>query len=414
LTLAKDNVIDVLGVANRFSVEGLKVLCVNFLSRSVTVNTVCALFDSIPFAVAESKALQFIAENAVEVLATPGFTRLQPHSVLTIVKCDTLAIEEVELFKAVLQWGKAELDRQLKQSVEKSKQNLPTGSSKSTVSSSSVSSGDRAAAAMTLSASKQNSGSTADKSDSPSARITLASVLSNVIPLIRFPLMSLQEFATHVAGSGLLSPQQSLQVFSYLGLPQDKRENATMSFPCKERERSASRWQLKLVTAGQLQDKDMTYTNVGATAGDYPVAIGNVEFKRGVHCWQATINSLSGGWVAVGACQPKTSYIGKNSANFCYEDPSWWGWSQCNQLFQRGVYTTGGGVTWANGNHVHFRLDIKEGKLRTRCIENGSSGEYADLPRGLSWVPSICTMGGQLTSVTLRSITPEQFGVRVV
>jgi len=299
-----------------------------------------------------------------------------------------LAIAEVDLFRAVVKSGEAELIRQLKDNVETQKNN--SGSNSKTALPSRVS----------------GTSHTVNSSQS----LTLASVLSSILPLIRFPLMSIAEFATAITPTALLTPKQSLEVYSYLSLPEDKRTTATISFLSKPRHGSVLRWEMKVFGTGGLCDKNMSVTNEGVPSNHYPVAIGTREWKTGVLCWQATLKEI-GHWVCLGACQAKTAYVGISNPSFGYEDPSWWGWSSANQRFTNGHYVEGGGVTWIVGQHIHFRLDLKRLVLQCQCIESGVRAEYTSLPAGISWVPSVITMGGVRTVINMRPLREHEFGV---
>ena len=51
----------------------------------------------------------------------------------------------------------------------------------------------------------------------------LKEVLADIIPLIRFPVMKLTEFATNVVETGLLSPETLVPIFTYFGYPEAEK-----------------------------------------------------------------------------------------------------------------------------------------------------------------------------------------------
>jgi hypothetical protein len=55
--------------------------------------------------------LEFIEKNAEDVIQTHGFTSLSPSRVVAIVKDVKLDCSEERLFRAIVQWGKAECRR---------------------------------------------------------------------------------------------------------------------------------------------------------------------------------------------------------------------------------------------------------------------------------------------------------------
>jgi len=130
--------------------------------------------------------LQFIDENAEAVVETEAFLNLKRDALKVLLEDDNLAIDEVPLMDAVVKWGRAECKRQ----------NMD------------------------------------DKKD-------LKKALSDIIPLIRFPIMTVQELATTVATSGFLDQQELVLMFAYCSMTDPKAKKAMkVPFPTKERESS--------------------------------------------------------------------------------------------------------------------------------------------------------------------------------
>lgn len=100
--------------------------------------------------------LDKIDKNTVEALTADGFRDIDHDTLCMVIERDTLRIREVSLFEAVVRWSHSECQRQ----------NL---------------------------VSNQNN-----------QRL----VLKRAIALIRFPLMTVEEFATEVAQTGLLTDRE--------------------------------------------------------------------------------------------------------------------------------------------------------------------------------------------------------------
>jgi hypothetical protein len=79
------------------------------------------------------------------------------------VQSSKLAIDEIDLFKGVLRWSVAECKRQGKKDTTETKRDI----------------------------------------------------LTDIIPLVRFPVMAMEDVATFVSPSQMLSPNQLLEVFTY-------------------------------------------------------------------------------------------------------------------------------------------------------------------------------------------------------
>lgn len=180
----------------------------------------------------KSLALTFIEENAEEVAKTPGTTirctisacavnglmigdacnigwdTLPRDRLQAILDSSKLSIDEVDLFRAVSRWGSCELKRS----------NL------------------------------------LDTSDNK--RI----ILTDVITKIRFPTMTMEEIATHVSPSGLLTSSQLLEIFSYVGTS-DKSKAKKTSWNTTPRtgskEKCASRIPLPHYGTDDVNDNDI-------------------------------------------------------------------------------------------------------------------------------------------------------------
>jgi len=94
------------------------------------------------------------------------FRNLPVDVVISILKSDKLTAKEVDIFDAAVGWGKAELKRESKKTEEKSR---------------------------------------------------LSDVMKDVLPHIRFPVMEMADVATKVTTSGLLSNEQILALYTFIG-----------------------------------------------------------------------------------------------------------------------------------------------------------------------------------------------------
>jgi len=111
--LQDDNVKPLFLLADKYAVFSLRELCADYFQRHLSANNV---LDVLSFAhncqdAAESlfnRCLQFVAENAEEVMYTPGWQDLDQSILILIVQRDDLQIwNEIELFSAVLRWVNA-------------------------------------------------------------------------------------------------------------------------------------------------------------------------------------------------------------------------------------------------------------------------------------------------------------------
>lgn len=165
--LAADIVMQCLYTAKKYAVVALEKACVDYLKRNLcsdnafTLLTQARLFDE-PQLMA--MCLETIDKTTSESLAAEGFTDVDIDTLCSVLARDTLGIRECKLFYAVCHWAEAECSRH---------QLEPTADNKRQV------------------------------------------LGSRVLDLLRFPLMSIGEFAAGPAQSGLLSDREVVDMFLY-------------------------------------------------------------------------------------------------------------------------------------------------------------------------------------------------------
>jgi len=122
------------------------------------------------------------------VIRTPSFSRLSFDRLLPLLQDDELNCEEVDLWNALKDWGKAEADRQ---------------SSRGDI-----------------------KGSDEEQ---------LQAVLKPLLKYIRFGVFSLEDIANHVAPMKLLADKELLQLYAWCALGPTERVPEMISFESKER-----------------------------------------------------------------------------------------------------------------------------------------------------------------------------------
>jgi hypothetical protein len=151
--------------------------CVKYIKKGVGVESACELFGAKVGLLEEEEGglLGYIEDNAAEIFKTKGFTTLSKENMTMIVKSNRLACEEIDVFKGMIAWAEAQLKAQKK---DKNSDNLKE-------------------------------------------------LLSDVLPFIRFPLMSMDSFAANVPGSGLLAKEHLLALFTYFSENEKKQKQST-------------------------------------------------------------------------------------------------------------------------------------------------------------------------------------------
>ncbi|CAI9157720.1 unnamed protein product [Rangifer tarandus platyrhynchus] len=162
--IGPETVMTTLYTAKKYAVPALEAHCVEFLTKHLRADnafmllTQARLFDEPQLA---SLCLDTIDKNTMDAISAEGFTDIDIDTLCAVLERDTLSIRECRLFGAVVRWAEAECQRQ----------QLP----------------------MTF-GNKQK-------------------VLGKALSLIRFPLMTIEEFAAGPAQSGILSDREVVNLF---------------------------------------------------------------------------------------------------------------------------------------------------------------------------------------------------------
>ncbi|XP_028329436.1 BTB/POZ domain-containing protein 2-like isoform X1 [Gouania willdenowi] len=155
--IGPETVMTTLYTAKKYAVPALEAHCVEFLKKNLRADnafmllTQARLFDEPQLA---SLCLENIDKNTGDALAAEGFTDIDLDTLVAVLERDTLGVREVRLFGAAVRWAEAEAHRQQLQPTPENKRK----------------------------------------------------VLGKALTLIRFPLMTIEEFA---AGEQKHCPAQS-------------------------------------------------------------------------------------------------------------------------------------------------------------------------------------------------------------
>lgn len=161
-----ETVMTTLYTAKKYAVPALEKHCVDFLKSNLGSDnafmllTQARLFDEPQLA---ALCLETIDKNTPDALAADGFTDVDIDTLCAVLERDTLRVREAKLFQAVIKWSEAECVRQQ----------------------------------LSVTCANQRN------------------VLGPALSLVRFPLMSVEEFAAGPAQSGLLTDNQIVQLFLY-------------------------------------------------------------------------------------------------------------------------------------------------------------------------------------------------------
>ena len=166
VTLCPETVMATLYAAKKYAANVLEFACVDYLEKNLSGDNACMLlaqarlFDEPQLT---TLCLEVIDHSTLEAISAESFTEIDNETLCIILQRDSLELREMSLYTATLKWAEAECVRK------------------------------------SLSTTTEN----------------LHLVLGKALSLLRFPLMSVEEFASGPAQSGLLSDRDVVQMFLY-------------------------------------------------------------------------------------------------------------------------------------------------------------------------------------------------------
>jgi len=294
--------------------------------------------------------LEYVDIYLKKILTVGKFNTLPEPILLQIVKRDTLNIKEIELFEAIVAWGKEQL--------------------------------------------KANS-ETQDANN-------LKKVLVEILPHVRFPVMSTEEVAVTVAPTGVLSSEQTLLLFTYLGQSDGGQPKlpAQLKFLTKKRKG-------RLPPAWFKFDETMKHTSlvlaeegtmITSSASTYQPCFGNIELKEGIHEWEIVLqhyysHSYS---VCVGVTPVTfTEYTKAQMIGYPGHIPGWSFAAGYGQKFHNSQEAYG--KTCVEGDVIRVRLDFE--KKSIEFFINGISQGVAYTDVNVPVRPSISLYGANTVAL---------------
>jgi hypothetical protein len=282
--------------------------------------------------------LEFIEMYAKDVLTSKAFMDLSSAQVAELLKLDKLNCKEVDVFNAVNAWGTAECKRQKKDTSE------------------------------------------------------MATVLKEIIPLIRFPTMEIAEVATLVDKSGFLTQEQLIALFTYIGSrsinTKASPDSCIKVFSSKARD---PRWPIgafKFDTTKKgnlvaITEDGMKITQTSGTTS-WNTTLLTPKITQGKHVIRFRINSDNRShWIMIGVCEASYSnlqnYIGSSTTPYSK------GWSNAGTPGGSGkIYPSysNHGTAFRTGDTVTMTIDMtaKTVHYKVNDQENTWGAAITDLP----------------------------------
>jgi hypothetical protein len=215
-------VTEVLTVAKKYEVQALVETCNRYIQKGITEANA---FDMLQLS--EAAALRFVERNAQALFQQDAFLKLPKDKVRQLLESDALSIDEVDLFKAVLRWGEEYLYRH-----------------------------------------KQELGLQENEKG-------LQTVLAELIPLIRFPVMSMEDFSSEVVPTHVLQSDQQLEIFQYIAAGEKAEEmKLSCSFIFHPRGGDCVQWELSTMPNEVSSEDDVDDTIFTSSSYSWRTILG--------------------------------------------------------------------------------------------------------------------------------------------
>ncbi|CAJ0601224.1 unnamed protein product [Cylicocyclus nassatus] len=265
--IGPESVMTTLYTAKKYAVPAMETACVEFLKQSLGADnafmllTQARLFDEPQLA---KLCLEIIDKNTFEALNGEGFTDIDLETLCLVLARDTLRIKEAQLFQAVVRWSTEECARR---GLEPTTENR-------------------------------------------------RAVLGRAVQLIRFPLMTVEEFAQSAAQSGLLTDREVVNLFLYFTV------NPKPSIGFNDNPRCSVAGKELVVSRFQRIDGRWGYSGTPdrikftVDRKIYVVGFGLYGAIHGPHEYQCTIQIIHCGTGKVLA-QNDTSFVCDGSSSTC-------------------------------------------------------------------------------------------------
>ncbi|KAK3740881.1 hypothetical protein QZH41_003476 [Actinostola sp. cb2023] len=179
----ESNVLGILYLAKKYILPFLAQKCVDFLEQNIDSQNAFTLLSQARHYCEEQleeKCWGIIERETAQAICSEEFLDVSHSTIVALLSRETLTVEEVDLFKAVKKWSKKECGR------------------------------------MDLAPLPEN----------------MRKVLSVALNLIRFPVMTIEEFTSDAAVSGILTQEETINIYLYHG---SKGSQKVEKFPCVPR-----------------------------------------------------------------------------------------------------------------------------------------------------------------------------------
>eukprot|EP01080_Neovahlkampfia_damariscottae_P002417 gene2417-2881_t len=328
------NYMQMLVLANDFQVEPLKLSGFEYIiKRKCNAKNVCKLlmdskkgvFSKLDPDDLIKRCMVFIQENTEEVFKSPDFIHLDHEFILSMIKSDDLDIDEIDIFRAALTWGKHQKKTRKDEPMEK--------------------------------------------------------ILEKILPQIRFVNMDGADLVHYVRPSKLIDSKLYLRILEAQTAPEDFDLEPLPEM--KQRGGSKFKWDIKFPAGNnndfKVDSKGLTIEKIGGgSQWTNAMVYGDKKLTKGIHYWEIKILNIQSdkSGTAIGLAESNV-----NKTQFSSDHTQ--GMSGSSYCMSGSDYTNGN-----NGDTVGIYVDFKKLKAYW-FINGKKLSVHYDLKKGQSYYPVI-------------------------
>lgn len=114
VTITVDNVMQLLPAADEFGLHDLRLSCFELLVKAVNKDTVCTMMIAAQRGDYDfnaerliTKCISFVEKHTTDVFQSEAFVQFDERVIIEMFQSNKLSIDEIDVFKAAIRWGKA-------------------------------------------------------------------------------------------------------------------------------------------------------------------------------------------------------------------------------------------------------------------------------------------------------------------
>ena len=177
IEIPAESAMNLLNAANMYGLLSLMKSCSACIQENLNASNVCEIMvQSAAFADITNLCMHFIEENSTEVFMSKNIRHLTPNILAMVLQSDNLAINEIELYEGIVEWGRYQCEA------------YHTGAGEE--------------------------------------KVSLEDMLSDVIPHIRLPLISASDLVKIVKPTGVVPTDMYLEAIEYHAAPDEVDRSA--------------------------------------------------------------------------------------------------------------------------------------------------------------------------------------------